>query len=53
MREWALARWPENHHVDLSSELPRVKAMIKIQRELCDQQQFDVEQEGEDTYATR
>jgi len=43
MREWALARWPENHHVDLARELPRIKAMIKLQREMAESQCFESE----------
>jgi len=34
MREWALDRWPENAQVELSSELYRMKAEIKIEREI-------------------
>jgi len=34
MRDWVLERWPENTQVDLAKELPRLKAEIKIQREL-------------------
>ncbi|KAF8156923.1 cyclin-like protein [Crassisporium funariophilum] len=33
MREWALDRWAENTQVDLSTELLRLKAEIKIERE--------------------
>jgi G2/mitotic-specific cyclin 1/2 len=33
MREWALDRWSENTQVDLSEELCRVKAEIKLERE--------------------
>ncbi|RXW17651.1 hypothetical protein EST38_g8204 [Candolleomyces aberdarensis] len=43
MREWALARWPEGHTVQLVRELPRIKAMIKIQRELTEQQGMEGE----------
>jgi G2/mitotic-specific cyclin 1/2 len=56
MREWALARWPEGHMVQLLRELPRIKAMIKIQRELAEQQGLEQEvvegDEGE-TFARR
>lgn len=49
MREWALARWPESHNVQLVRELPRIKAMIKIQRELAEQQGLEGEMlEGDD-----
>ncbi|KAF9561445.1 hypothetical protein CPC08DRAFT_735564 [Agrocybe pediades] len=34
MRDWVLDRWPENTQVDLAAELPRLKAEIKIQREI-------------------
>lgn len=34
MREWALNRWPENTQIDLSKELVRLKAEIKLQREI-------------------
>ena len=47
MREWALDRWPENSQIDLSKELVRLKADIKIRREVeeqaqqeCDQKEF-------------
>lgn len=33
MREWAMDRWPENAQVDLSTELYRIKAEIKLERE--------------------
>jgi len=33
MREWALDRWTEQTQVNLSKELVRLKAEIKIQRE--------------------
>lgn len=33
MREWALDRWQESTQVDLSKELPRIKAEIKLERE--------------------
>ena len=33
MREWALDRWSENTQVDLTKELLRIKAEIKIERE--------------------
>ncbi|KAF9525749.1 cyclin-like protein [Crepidotus variabilis] len=33
MREWALDRWSEGAQVDLSSELLRLKAEIKLERE--------------------
>jgi hypothetical protein len=33
MREWALDRWSESTQVDLSKELSRVKAEIKLERE--------------------
>jgi len=33
MREWALDRWQEQTQVNLSKELVRLKAEIKIQRE--------------------
>ncbi|KAF9480929.1 hypothetical protein BDN70DRAFT_905515 [Pholiota conissans] len=34
MREWALSRWQESTQVDLQKELCRLKAEIKIEREL-------------------
>jgi len=34
MREWALDRWSENTQVDLTKELLRIKAEIKIEREV-------------------
>ncbi|KAF6757755.1 g2/mitotic-specific cyclin cdc13 [Ephemerocybe angulata] len=37
MREWALQRWPGDHHVDLSRELPRIKALIKLHRDMAEQ----------------
>jgi G2/mitotic-specific cyclin 1/2 len=33
MREWALDRWAEQTQVNLSKELVRLKAEIKMQRE--------------------
>ena len=33
MREWALDRWQESMQVDLSKELSRIKAEIKLERE--------------------
>jgi hypothetical protein len=33
MREWALDRWTESTQVDLSKELCRIKAEIKLERE--------------------
>jgi hypothetical protein len=33
MREWALDRWSEGTPVDLSKELCRLKAEIKLERE--------------------
>ncbi|KAH6909563.1 g2/mitotic-specific cyclin cdc13 [Coprinopsis sp. MPI-PUGE-AT-0042] len=33
MRKWALARWEEDTQVDLARELPRLKALIKLDRE--------------------
>jgi len=33
MREWALDRWSESTQVDLSKELCRIKAEIKLERE--------------------
>lgn len=37
MRDWALNRWSENEQVDLMEELPRLKAEIKVQREIDEQ----------------
>lgn len=37
MRDWALNRWSENEQVDLVNELPRLKAEIKVQREIEEQ----------------
>lgn len=34
MREWALDRWSENTQIDLTKELLRIKAEIKIEREV-------------------
>jgi len=33
MREWALDRWSESTQVDLSKEVCRIKAEIKLERE--------------------
>lgn len=33
MQDWALQRWAEDTQVDLARELPRLKALIKIERE--------------------
>jgi len=44
MREWALDRWPENAQVDLSKELLRLKAEIKIEREVEEQAQQERDQ---------
>lgn len=44
MREWALDRWPENTQVDLSKELLRLKAEIKIEREIEEQTQQERDQ---------
>jgi len=33
MREWALDRWPEGTQIDLTKELCRMKAEIKLERE--------------------
>jgi hypothetical protein len=33
MREWALDRWTEGAQIDLSKELYRLKAEIKLERE--------------------
>lgn len=33
MREWALDRWPESTQVALASELPALKAEIRMARE--------------------
>ena len=32
MREWSLDRWAENTQVDLTKELFRLKAEIKVER---------------------
>lgn len=48
MREWALDRWPENTQVDLSKELLRLKAEIKIEREIEEQAQQERDQFIED-----
>ena len=48
MREWALDRWPENTQVDLSKELLRLKAEIKIEREIEEQAQQERDQFVED-----
>ena len=44
MREWALDRWPENTQVDLPKELLRLKAEIKLQREIEEQAQKERDQ---------
>ena len=44
MREWALDRWSENTQVDLSKELLRIKAEIKIEREVEEQAQQERDQ---------
>lgn len=44
MREWALDRWPENTQVDLSKELLRLKAEIKVEREVEEQAQQERDQ---------
>ncbi|CAA7268428.1 unnamed protein product [Cyclocybe aegerita] len=36
MRDWALSRWAEGTQVDLSKELLRLKAEIKIEREMVE-----------------
>ncbi|KAF8962304.1 cyclin-like protein [Flammula alnicola] len=41
MREWALDRWAENTQVDLAKELVRIKAEIKIEREMEEEAQQD------------
>ena len=33
MREWALDRWTEGTQIDLTKELCRIKAEIKLERE--------------------
>ncbi|TFK20644.1 A/B/D/E cyclin [Coprinopsis marcescibilis] len=43
MHDWATARWPENSQVDLSRELPRLKALVKLEREAAEQ----VDSEGD------
>jgi len=44
MREWALDRWSENTQVDLRKELIRIKAEIKIEREVEEQAQLERDQ---------
>lgn len=44
MREWALDRWSENTQVDLTKELLRLKAEIKIEREVEEQAQQERDQ---------
>jgi hypothetical protein len=44
MREWALDRWLENTQVDLTKELLRLKAEIKIEREAEEQAQQERDQ---------
>jgi hypothetical protein len=44
MREWALDRWSENTQVDLSKELLRLKAEIKIERDVEEQAQQERDQ---------
>ncbi|KAJ3508562.1 hypothetical protein NLJ89_g5687 [Agrocybe chaxingu] len=36
MRDWALSRWAEGTQVDLSKELLRLKAEIKVEREMVE-----------------
>ncbi|PFH48087.1 hypothetical protein AMATHDRAFT_6127 [Amanita thiersii Skay4041] len=49
MREWVLERWPEETHVDLSKELPRLKAEIRISRQAAAlrRQGFEAEEDVE------
>lgn len=44
MREWALDRWSESTQVDLTKELLRLKAEIKIEREVEEQAQQERDQ---------
>ena len=44
MREWALDRWSENTQVDLKKELIRIKAEIKIEREVEERAQQERDQ---------
>jgi hypothetical protein len=52
MREWALDRWAEQTQVNLSKELVRLKAEIKIQREAEEAllQDREDEQDGVEDY---
>jgi hypothetical protein len=52
MREWALDRWAEQTQVNLSKELVRLKAEIKIQREAEEAllQDREEEQDGVEDY---
>jgi len=52
MREWALDRWAEQTQVNLSKELGRLKAEIKIQREAEEAllQDREDEQDGVEDY---
>lgn len=45
MREWALERWTEGSLIDLTHELPRIKAEIKLDRE---QEELRLQQEQDD-----
>ncbi|KIY48434.1 hypothetical protein FISHEDRAFT_65729 [Fistulina hepatica ATCC 64428] len=42
MRSWALARWPENGHVDLARDLPALKAEA---RAMCQQEEIEIARE--------
>lgn len=47
MREWALDRWAEGTQVDLSKELPRMKAEIRVERETEELRLLQEESEAE------
>ncbi|KAG6816430.1 hypothetical protein H0H87_006092 [Tephrocybe sp. NHM501043] len=34
MRDWALERWIEGSHIDLQKELPKIKAEIRLERQV-------------------
>ena len=44
MRTWALERWPESTQVQLSKELPRLKAEIRVVREAEDHRMLQHEE---------
>lgn len=49
MREWALERWGENAQVDLSKELPTLKAEIRIERARLEAEERELQLAQEDS----